>query len=72
MAKCIHCGGPKYGDGLVFFRCKGLGAKREIYEREDGPHDPSSFSVLYLGGANYKKMRRKNIGDAQIDETSGK
>jgi hypothetical protein len=35
IAKCIHCGGPKYGDELVCFRCKGLGAKREICERED-------------------------------------
>ena len=61
MGNCVHCGGRVYGDGLVCFRCKGLGAKREIYDSEEGPHDPSSFSDLYLGGTNYKKMRKKNI-----------
>ncbi len=48
-------------DGLVCFRCKGLGTKREIYDGEEGPHDPSSFSDLYFGRANYKKMLKKNI-----------
>jgi len=61
MGNCVHCGGAIYGDGLVCFRCKGLGAKREIYDSEEGPHDPGSFSDLYLGRANYKKMRKKNI-----------
>lgn len=63
MGNCVHCGGPIYGDGdgLVCFRCKGLGAKREIYDSEEGPRDPSSFSDLYLGSANYKKMRKRNI-----------
>lgn len=64
MANCVHCGGPVYSDGIVCFRCKGLGAKREIYDREDGPQDRSSFSDLYLGRANYKKMRKKNIHDS--------
>lgn len=61
MGNCLHCGGPVYGEGLVCFRCKGLGAKREIYDSEEGPHDKSSFSDLYLGSANYKKLRKKNI-----------
>ncbi|HXV45396.1 MAG TPA: hypothetical protein VD736_01860 [Nitrososphaera sp.] len=65
MANCVHCGGPIYGDGIVCFRCKGLGAKREIYDSEKGPRDPGSFSDLYLGNTNYKKMRKKNIrGDS--------
>jgi hypothetical protein len=34
MADCVHCGGPIYGDGIVCFRCKRLGAKREICDRE--------------------------------------
>jgi hypothetical protein len=63
MANCVHCGGPIYGEGIVCFRCKGLGAKREIYDKEDGPRDRSSFSDLYLGSTNYKKMRKKNIHD---------
>ncbi|HEY3094323.1 MAG TPA: hypothetical protein VGJ42_01050 [Nitrososphaera sp.] len=61
MRNCVHCGEPIYGEGLVCFRCKGLGAKREIYDREEGPQDPSSFSDLYLGSVNYKKLRKKNI-----------
>jgi hypothetical protein len=69
MANCVHCGGPIYGDGIVCFRCKGLGAKREIYDREDGPQDKSSFSDLYIGGINYKKMRKKNIDELQNDLT---
>jgi len=48
-------------EGLVCFWCKGLGAKREIYDREDGPRDPGSFSDIYLGSSNYKRMRKKNI-----------
>jgi hypothetical protein len=61
MANCVHCGGPIYAGGIVCFRCKGLGAKREIYDREEGVQDSSSFSDLYLGSANYKKLRKKNI-----------
>ena len=48
-------------EGLVCFWCKGLGVKREIYDREDGPRDPGSFSDIYLGRSNYKRMRKKNI-----------
>ena len=63
MENCIHCGAVIYGEGIVCFMCKGLGTtKREIYDSEEGPHDPSSFSDLYLGGTNYKKMRKRNIG----------
>jgi hypothetical protein len=61
MGNCVHCGGTIYGEGLVCFRCKGLGTKREIYDREEGPPDSSSFSDIYLGSINYKKMRKKNI-----------
>jgi hypothetical protein len=59
MANCVHRGGPVYGDGIVCFRCKGLGAKREIYDREEGPEERSSFSDLYLGYTNYKKDAQK-------------
>ena len=61
MGNCLHCGGPIYTEGLVCFRCKGLGTKREIYDSEEGPQDNSSFSDLYIGNTNYKKMRKKNI-----------
>jgi len=61
MAKCVHCGSPIYTEGLVCFRCKGLGVKREIYDREDVPQEHGSFSELYFGRINYKKMRKKNI-----------
>jgi len=61
MPKCVHCKGRLYVEGLVCSWCKGLGAKREIYDREEGPRDPSSFSDLYLGHSNYKKIRKKNI-----------
>jgi hypothetical protein len=61
MGNYVHCGGPIYGEGLVCFQCKGLGTKREIYDMEDGTQDHSSFSDPYLGSANDKKMRKKNI-----------
>jgi hypothetical protein len=61
MIACVHCGDIIYDVGLVCFRCKGLGAKREIYDREEGAQDPSSFSDIYLGSTNYKTMRKKNI-----------
>ena len=69
MANCVHCGEQIYGDGIVCFRCKGLGTKREIYDSEDGPQDKSSFSDLYMGSTNYKKMRKKNIDELQNDLT---
>ena len=59
MGNCVHCGGPAYGDGLVCFRCKGLGAKREIYDSEEGPHDPSSFSDLYLDASTTKRCGKR-------------
>lgn len=31
-------------------------SKREIYDREDKPEDPTSFSDLYFGKINCKKM----------------
>jgi len=61
LTKCLHCGEPTYVDSLVCFRCNGLGPKREIYDKEVGSQDPSSFSDLYFGGANYEKLRKKNI-----------
>lgn len=70
VTDCIHCGEPIYSDdGIVCFRCKGLGAKREIYDNEQGPQDPSSFSDIYLGQINYKKMRKRNIQSVQNDLT---
>jgi hypothetical protein len=69
MTDCIHCGGPIYGDGIVCFWCKGLGPKREIYDGKEYPKDPSSFSDIYLGHVNYKKMRKKNVQGIQNDLT---
>ncbi len=61
MTHCVHCGRLVYSDSIVCFQCKGLGAKLEIYDSEDESHDNTSFSDIFLGGANYKKMRRNNI-----------
>jgi|GEM_PF-2747647 len=61
MKTCLYCGETIYGDdeGLICYRCKkveGLGTKRESYDREDKPKDPTSFSDPYFDKINYENM----------------
>jgi hypothetical protein len=51
-------------EGLICFQCKphNLGVKPEIYTTErNGDENQDSFSEIYLGNLNYRKMRQKNI-----------
>jgi hypothetical protein len=47
------------------YRCKEearhLGAKREIYGKEDLKQSQDRFTELFLGTANYREMRKRNL-----------
>jgi hypothetical protein len=50
---------------LFCYRCKEdagkLGAKREIYDKQDITQSQNRFSELFVGSVNYKEMRRRNL-----------
>jgi hypothetical protein len=63
---CIYCDAIIYqeNEGLICFQCKphNLGVKPEIYNAEKyDDKNQYSFSEIYLGNTNYRKMRRENI-----------
>jgi hypothetical protein len=47
------------------YRCKGearqLGAKREIYSKEDQKQTQDRFTELFVGTMNYREMRKRNL-----------
>lgn len=48
------------------YRCKPeaekLGAKREIYSKEDLKRPQDRFTDLFIGTTNYREMRKRNLG----------
>jgi hypothetical protein len=50
---------------LFCYRCKGdaakLGTKREIYDKEYEKQSQDRFSEVFIGTANYREMRKRNI-----------
>lgn len=55
-------------EGLVCFRCKQhkLGVEPEIYAEESHGEKKDSFSELYLGNRNYKRLREKQDGLSEL------
>jgi len=55
-------------EALFCYRCKEdaskLGAKREIYDKQDMTESQNRFSELFVGSVNYREMRRRNLENA--------
>ena len=69
MRKCTMCGDTMLtSEDLFCYRCKEdaakLGAKREIYDKQEATQSRDRFSEVFVGSANYREMRRRNLEHA--------
>ena len=65
VRQCIYCNETIHqeNEGLVCFRCKphNLGVKHEIYDNEKYEDSQDTFSNVYLGNINYRRMRQRML-----------